>query len=330
MKNIVIFDDYHMRDLKPPELLKRYLELTERDVREMLVPAATVEVPCPGCGSDEAAEAFEKFGMTYRECSACGSLYVSPRPDDAALARYDADSEARRYWRETLAPGSGAARHEKIVKPRSEWIVDSTREHMPGARALADISTAQAGYVAELAGEGAFERIVLVDPVVEPPVDAVGVTVARGGSPDGGVDVVTLLEVADRTSDVDGLFARVAGMLQPGGLVFATAVLASGFDIQSLWDHAENIYPPDRLNVLSADGLRALARRCGFEALEFSTPGILDVEIVAATLERDPSAPVPRWVRLLLTRDEHARRAFQQFLQAELLSSYGRVVLKRA
>lgn len=311
MKNIVIFDDYHVRDLKPPELLKRYVELTERDVRELLVPAATAEVPCPACGSAEVAGSFEKSGLTYRECAACGSLYVSPRPDEAALARYDAESEARRYWRETLAPGSGAARREKIVKPRSEWVADSVREHFPEAKVLADIGTAQESYLAELDAEGLFDSIVR-------------------DAGDGSADVVTLFEVADRTSDVDALFARVRAMLPDRGLAFVTAILASGFDIQVLWDRADNVFPPDRLNLFTVDGLEALFARHGFEPLELSTPGILDVEIVAAAARRDPSVEVPRWARYLLGREEHTRRAFQQFLQAELLSSYGRVVLRKA
>lgn len=309
MKNIVIFDDYNVRDLKPPALLKEYLALTERDVRATLQPAATLEVPCPACHSAEVVSSFEKYGMTYRECGKCRTLYVSPRPDDAALAEYDATSEARRYWRETLAPGSGAARREKIVKPRSEWVVDSTREHLPGARTYADIGTAQASYIEEIEAEGQFASVVR-DAAAEP------------------ADVVSLFEVADRTSDVDALFERVRGMLGKRGLAFVTAILVSGFDLQVLWDRADNVFPPDRLNVWTVDGLKILFARHGFEPLEFSTPGILDLEIVAAAIERDPALPVPRWARYLLSRDEHTRREFQLFLQSELLSSYGRVVLR--
>ncbi len=334
MKNIVIFDDYHVRDLKPPDLIARYVELTARDVAEMLVPAATMQVPCPACHATGVTDGFDKLGLTYHECASCGTLYVSPRPDDAALQRYDAESEARRYWRETLAPGSDAARREKIVKPRSEWVADSTREYVPGAKRMVDVGTAQYSYVTELLEEGLFERVTLVQPVVVAEGAAAGLVdqssweeVTRLG---GTVDAVTLLEVADRTADVDALFSRVRELLRDGGLVFQTAILSSGFDIQTLWDRADNIYPPDRLNVFSVDGLRALFERHGLEPVELSTPGILDVEIVGAALERDSSLGLPRWIRHLLGRDDHTRRAFQEFLQSELLSSYGRAVLRKA
>lgn len=311
MKNIVIFDDYDVRDLKPPALIGEYVRLTERDVAAMLVEVATVEVPCPACHSREVASSFVKFGLTYRECGSCRSLYVSPRPDDVALAAYDAESEARRYWRETLAPGSGAARREKIVKPRSEWVVDSTREHMPEARVYADIGTSQEVYIKEIAAEELFSEVIR---------DAAG----------GCADVVSLFEVADRTSDVDALFSGAAQMLSTGGLAFVTDILVSGFDLQILWDRADNIFPPDRLNVFTVDGLGSLFARHGFEPLEFSTPGILDVEIVASALKRDPSLPVMRWARYVSSRDEWTRKAFQRFLQSELLSSYGRILLRKS
>ena len=311
MKNIVIFDDYDVRDLKPPALIAEYLRLTERDVAEMLVPAATNQIVCPACHSAEVASSFVKYGLTYRECGKCRSLYVSPRPDDVALARYDAESEARRYWRETLAPGSGHARREKIVKPRSEWVADSTREHRPAAHTYADIGTAQESYLEEIVAENLFETVVR---------DAGAVS----------ADVVSLFEVADRTSDVDALFTRVSAMLPAGGLVFVTAILGSGFDLLTLWDRADNVFPPDRLNVLSVDGLGILFARHGFEALEFSTPGILDVEIVATALRRDPSLPLDRWARYIAGRDDRTRRTFQNFLQSELLSSYGRFVLRKS
>lgn len=332
MKNIVIFDDYKVRDLKPPVLLQEYLSLSERDVAAHLVPVATLEVPCPACGSSEVASTFEKFDMAYRECASCRSLYVSPRPDDATLARYDVESAARRYWRETLAPGSGQARRERIVKPRSEWVADSTREYAPGARTCADIATTQWGYVEELLAEGLFERFVLVDSAVATPNDIPGVqawSTGHEGAFYGPVEVATLLEVADRTSDVEALFAGVRSMLRDDGLAFVTAVLASGFDIQTLWERADNVFPPDRLNVFTVEGWRRLFARHGFEVLEFSTPGILDVEIVSAAVERDPSLQVTRWTSHLLGQDEHVRRAFQEFLQQELLSSYGRVVLRK-
>ena len=144
------------------------------------------------------------------------------------------------------------------------------------------------------------------------------------------VDVVTIFEVADRIADVNNLFEKIYGMLRENGLCFMTGILISGFDLQTLWDKAENIFPPDRLNVFSVEGLKTLFNRHNFECLEFSTPGILDVENTEKAVERDPNIKISRFMDYLLqNRGADTKQSFQEFLQQNLLSSYGRVLLKK-
>jgi SAM-dependent methyltransferase len=145
------------------------------------------------------------------------------------------------------------------------------------------------------------------------------------------VDVITMFEVLDHTSDPDALMKRVSGFLKKGGLCFLTAILASGFDLQMLWDKAENIFPPDRLNVFSVEGLKSLFMRHNLECLEFSTPGILDVEIVAKAMERYPDFHIPKFFEYILNnRDEECKINLQEFLQNNLLSSYGRILVRKS
>ncbi len=152
----------------------------------------------------------------------------------------------------------------------------------------------------------------------------------EGTALDGEVDVVTIFEVADRTANVDELFGKIYRLLRENGLCFMTDILISGFDLQSLWDKAENIFPPDRLNVFSVEGLKVLFDRHHFDCLEFSTPGILDLEIVEKTIENDPEIKVPRFTEYLLrNRSEDTKKSFQEFLQQNLLSSYGRILLQK-
>ncbi len=108
-----------------------------------------------------------------------------------------------------------------------------------------------------------------------------------------------------------------------------TAILSTGFDVQTLWGKADNIYPPDRLNIFSIEGLKKLFARYNLECLEFSTPGVLDVEIVVKAVENNQGVEVPRFVQTMLGRGEDCQRDFQDFLQANLLSSYGRILLRK-
>ena len=109
-----------------------------------------------------------------------------------------------------------------------------------------------------------------------------------------------------------------------------TTVLSSGFDLQVLWDKADNLFPPDWLNVFSVEGLNKLIEHHGFECLEFSTPGILDLEHVTKAIEKKPDLDISKFLKYLLVhRGEKTLKAFQEFLQTHLLSSYGRVLLRK-
>lgn len=334
MKNIVISDEFTEIDLKPSELLQKYIRLSEQDVRAMGT-GKLVNCACPACNSSDRTKSFEKFGLQYQECQDCHTLYISPRPDDKALNDYYLKGEARAFWREKFAPAADKKRKEKIIKPRFQWVLESTREYLPNAKTWADFNTSQAGYIDAMADADIFEKKILVNPYLKLTVrDQERVNVIQQpwweANFKNELDVISLFEVADHTSDVDGLFKAAKTMLKPRGLCFITSILASGFDIQTLWDKASNLYPPDRLNCFTAEGLNALFVRHGFECIEFSTPGILDVEIVAKAVQENPKLNVSRFVKGLLDNpDEEVRRSFQEFLQSARLSSYGRILLRK-
>ena len=73
-----------------------------------------------------------------------------------------------------------------------------------------------------------------------------------------------------------------------------------------------------------------LFERHDFECIELSTPGLLDVEIVANAYKETPSMNLPRFVKSLLDkRDTGTYQSFQEFLQMNRLSSYARIVLRK-
>ena len=337
MRKIVIFDEFNEIDLKPSDLLHKYIQLTEEDVIQYFVKKLSLnEIPCPGCHSYDHKSSFLKFSMQYVECARCGSLYISPRPDDRSLDEYYSNSEARRFWRDELSKMTKKKRKQKIIKPRFEWILDCTAEYLPGAFHIVDINTDQYGYIEEMIDAQLFGRKTLLNPFLN--LDKVDVNSRikilraplEGMALDGEVDVVTLFEIADRTANVDELFGKIYRLLRENGLCFMTDILISGFDLQSLWDKAENIFPPDRLNIFSVEGLKVLFDRHHFDCLEFSTPGILDLEIVEKTIEDDPEIKVPRFTEYLLrNRSDDTKKSFQEFLQQNLLSSYGRILLQK-
>lgn len=336
MRNIVTFDKYSEVDLKPSEMIRDYVRLVEKDVVTFFSEGKYMKYsPCPGCLDKNISSTFMKLGLNYVECASCHTLRISPRPDDEALKRYYLESSARRFWRQELSRMTKSKRKEKIVKPRYEWILDSTCEYRPEATHIIDINTSQNIVLDEIASAKLFNRKTIANPFISinssmfPGFDVILTPIADMNFTED-ADVVTLFEVVDQTSDVEALFRNVYRILKKGGLCFLTTILCSGFDIQVLWDKAQNLIPPDRLNVFSVEGMKALFERHGFKCLEFSTPGILDVEIVVKHFEKDPSCDIPKFIKYIIeNRDSNIRRGFQEFLESSLLSSYGRILLQK-
>ncbi len=337
MKKVVIFDEYNEIDFKPSNLLHRYFQLAEKDILRFFIKGQRmINAVCPGCKTKEVLSSFKKFGLNYVECANCRTVYVTPRPDDVALQEFYTRSEARKFWHEEYSKATGSKRKEKIIKPRIQWIVDSTKEYFPDSEHIVDINTIQYGYIEELLDNKFFRKKTLINLFLpfnnlklEPGINVINSPTWKVSLKER-VDVVTVFEVINHMADVDLLFEKIHGMLKDKGLCFITVILISGFDLQILWDKSENLFPPDRLNVFSVEGLYSLFDRFGFECLEFSTPGILDVEIVTDAIKKNPEIKLPRFVEYLLqNRSEAVKRSFQEFLQEGLLSSYGRILIRK-
>jgi hypothetical protein len=337
MRTVVLDDDLSAGDLRPQELLDEYRRLLELDVGR-LVRGDLISCPCPGCQSSDAQEAFTRFGMAYLCCRQCQSLYVSPRPSEEALAAFYRNADAAVFWREHLMPATRETRRTKLFRPRAQWLLDVVDEYCPDARSSIAVGYHNGLLIEELlAQEERLFDIVVTNDIADiefagedlPGVSVRPMSIAGLGDLDPS-DILLAFDFLDRCADPDQLFAEARRVIASGGLLVATTTLGSGFDIQVLWEAAEGVYPPERLNLFSVEGLTALFERHGFEALEFSTPGVFDVESVRHAMQRHPESEIPRFIRYLINdRGEQAIEALQEFLQRFRLSSFARIVLRK-
>jgi SAM-dependent methyltransferase len=334
MKTVVSIQDLLELEIRPEGLFGHYFEKLGRDVAARWTTGLR-DVPCPGCGAEAGAASFRRGPAVYRECARCGSLFVSPRPDETALIAFYRDAESARFWRDEVWPQTEAVRLEKIVQPRVDWVLESLAEHALGAVTGLDMSSRGGPLVDALCRDGGRRMIAgfwLADlDLPAPPAGArVQPLTLDTLSSVGPVDFITAFDLLDRAPDVPALLERFANALAPGGLLFLTAPNADGFDLQVLWDRAPSLMPPDKMNILSIDGLRRRLAAPVWELIEVSTPGMFDVEQVRRAVAAAPDAPWPRFVvKLVTARDAAAQRDFQEYLQRHRLASFARVVARR-
>lgn len=337
MKTVVLDRDVVEMEVKPHDLLAQYRRLLAREVEERLGHGLQA-CACPGCGSGSSSLAFSRFGLSYCQCGGCHSLFVSPRPSEEELALFYRESEAIRFWRQEILPATREARRTKLFRPRAQWLLDVVDEYRPQARKALAVGYHNDLLIEELLGqeEHLFE-VVVTNPVADIEFagrGSAGVQIRpmplKEVAGMGPVDLFMAFDILDRCADLEVLFAAARSALAPGGLLLGTTTLGSGFDIQVLWERAVGVYPPERLNLLTVEGLTALFERHGFEPLEFSTPGMFDAEEVQRAVREQPEADWPRFIRYLVeNRGEEALGALQEFLQRFRLSSFARIVLRR-
>jgi SAM-dependent methyltransferase len=339
MKTVVSVQDLLEREIKPNALLTEYLRLTAESIAARWSGGrGCTDAPCQGCGSEASQPAFEKLGLPYRVCQQCGTLFVSPRPDEAALVSYYRESPAAHFWHERILAATGEARQEKLAEPRALWVLDTLAEHAPDASIVLDVSSHGSALVeALLQGSPALRVIAAqfaadLDYATVPPRVEVrpGALADLAGTGSGSADAILAFDALDRTADLATFVAQAHTALRPGGLLFVTAPSVSGFDLQVLWERSEAITPPDKLNLLSAEGWFARFPRPAWDVLEFSTPGMFDVENVRRAVLAGPGDDWPRFIRTLVAKDEAARVEFQAYLQQFRLASFARLVIQRA
>ena len=323
-------------DIRPQDLFNEYLALAKRDSEIFFADRASfAEVDCPACGASARKPALEKYGFTYVTCAECDSLYQSPRPTPALFDAYYREAESVRFWSTRFYKDTEEARRVRIFRPRAE-LVGSLVADAAAPGTFVDIGSGYGIFLEEIARLGRFDRVVGLEPNPElaevcrgKGFTVVQKTAEASDANDLQANFATSFEVLEHVFSPVEFLTAIRNLLAPGGQVLCTTLTADGFDIRVLWERSKSVHPPHHINLMSVEGMRRLFARAGLEVTDISTPGQLDVDIVANMLTEDPSIEVPRFVSKLLASGDATRQAFQQFLAGNRLSSHIRVVARR-
>jgi len=339
MKRVVKFADYRQADIKPHDLFDQYLEISSEEVRRLLIDEGKLaSIKCPACDSERRIFAFKKFGLDYVECRHCGTLYISPRPSEERINRYFLESKASDFWSKHVLKETIKARVEHLINPEVMWVANTTEELLAKPEVFVDIKSRYAEFLEGINGLSLFRTKIAIDPEISIPetlTEGKGFRVIEESVQNVdisgiGADVVTGFYLVDRSYGPPALLECINSMLVKRGLLFLISSTISGLDLQVLWEKAKTIFPPENMNIFSIEGIEILLERSGFEIIELSTPGQLDIEYIKTAIERDETLEVPRFISYLIKkRDEDAHRAFQEFLQQFRLSSHLRVVARK-
>lgn len=311
MKRVITSGELTQDAMRPADLLDAYLERAEADIKRFALLLGGRERDCPACDGTGDVE-FVRLGFPYRRCRSCRSLFVSPLPDETGLARYHAEGEAERFRREQVLPGTADVRARHAAAPRSRWVLAAAAAHLK-ARPMFAVVNAESPRFIECVSPSAD--------IVQWP------DFASCASADEPVDGVIAFDVLERSIDFSRALHQCRRALRQRGLLFVTTVSGEGFEVRMLGSRSRSLVPPVHLQLLSRSGWDIALAREGFGLVEYSTPGELDVQAVAAADRRDADLRLPPIIDALVGHeDEQVGRAFQELLQQAGLSAHVQLV----
>lgn len=321
MRSIQTQDHFPLSSVKPLEGLLSYRRRCLDSTKAVLRGATRRRDRSPVSGSP-----LERYGdiegLVYGRCPENGGLFLMEVAEPSAWARLLADVNRLRHSPEAFHANLTHSRTDHVYAPKLEWIQDTLRLQEVVRPRVLEAVTPPSDFSRLLRESGAFAEVWTADEAAL----RSGTAQAPIGK---GCDAAVLLESLDRSDDPETLLSGVARHLAPGGLLFVTALVASGFDMTVLGLRNLYLCPPDRANCFSIGGLKTLLTRGGFTLLEMSTPGVLDVEIVRAHAQHDASLTLSLFERQLITAGDETQTAFQSFLQQQRLSSFARIVARK-
>ena len=327
-------------DIRPEKLFNQYLSLAEQDVETYFRHALLYNISCPACKSQNSEFRFRKMGFDYEICLNCRTLFVNPRPVAEAFNEYYTDSPSVRFWATNFYRETESKRRKHLIKPKAAMIKSIISKYITESRNQSCILDIGAGYgifCEEL--QKLFPKYVQVI-AVEPATALQEVCREKGipiipkflenikdiDLPFGRKNVIAAIsfELLEHLHDPDLFIENCRGVLGEGGILILTTLNWDGFDLQVLQEKSNSIHPPHHINFFTTESIQILLNHHGFEVLEVTTPGKLDVDIASKQIS-DITDP---FIRDILGGNDMVKSKFQTFLQESKLSSHMMIIAK--
>jgi len=325
-------------EIRPKTLREEFLRLSKRDIDTFFGPdKERIKSPCPACGRKQGLSfEFRKHGFDYVTCPECETLFANPRPRAADIDRYYAQSEAAEYWSTHLFKETEDARRKHLFAPKARMVADIIDQFLDSRldRCLLDVGMGYGIFSEEIRKIVTFDRILGIEPspflanvcrakgfeVVESPVEEVTCIEYP-------YSVAVSFEVVEHVASPLTFISSIKKLLRERGIMVVSTLNLHGFELLTLWDQSESVFPPHHINFFNVQSLKALFANCGCRILKAFTPGQLDVDIVSNHIDQMENS---RFLRRLLTQTSETVKAdFQQFLQNNNLSSHMWVVAQK-
>jgi 2-polyprenyl-3-methyl-5-hydroxy-6-metoxy-1,4-benzoquinol methylase len=230
--------------------------------------------PCPGCLSPKGRVIGEARGFTLRSCAFCRTTFVSALPEPGSATDYSGYYDAGNL---TVPPVVGGRLAKTVASFEDRRDLNRWLDVGCGAGTLVEIA---AGRGWEATGTEVSEAPVRL--LRERGFDVLHGELIDLDLPQGGFDVVSMIEVVEHLAEPDKMLEEVARLLRPGGALYLTTPNARGASARILGMRWSVLAPPEHLQLFSLSGIRTALVRCGLVVVKTRTHAVNPAELVRA------------------------------------------------
>ena len=320
-------------DIRPQAILDEFLRLCAEDTRVYFSDARRENILCPACCT-AGTQAFSKHGFDYAECPECRTLFVNPRPGAEAFLRYYTESASSKYWATTFYKETAAARRERLWKPMARTVHDTMCRYGASSHTVVDVGGGY-GLFAEEMSAFLGQLVTVIEPAPHlaevcrgkgiPVVEKFLETVGSQDLPNRPKTFVSF-ELFEHLHSPGVFLDRLRALMQVEELFIFTTLSSAGADIRALWEDSKAVSPPHHLNFFNPRSMKRLLERHGLEALEVTTPGQLDVDIL---INNRGNIKDRFWQIFVEQADEGQQSQMQHLLAKTGFSSHMMTVCRR-
>lgn len=316
------FDYYEQKEklaspLKNPSLFKQ-----ERDIIEKFawkhISKEKENIYCPVCKGEHNKRFFKKWNVNYYRCENCFTIfndidaeYIEEYRNDETLIdlrtkkEYQLDTSSRRMslWDDLL-----------------DWYKFRCFRYLKKNQNLCiiDYGTRYFKLIELIRASGLACDYELRNSIIN---------LESNGKVES-ADVILCMDYIQQERFPIQFLKRINKELKEDGLLFFSTRMGSGIDVLTLKENNNGIFPYE-FNLLPTPlGLEIMFEDAGFQILELTTPGVLDVSYLFERIECLEENNTFLYY-FLKNAKENDLAEFQRFLQKSSMSSYAQLVARK-
>lgn len=325
--------------MRPIDLHNQALLLREKSGVEFFVIEKDIfiDTDCPVCKHKNNSKLeFCKYGFSHLKCYDCNTLYVSPRPPEYKLFEYYDKYEAPNFWTKLLTTTNNDRKYLQHL-PRVEKLKRIIEESKNEKKLFVDLGAGNGNFSKAVDESKIFNEVLATD-ISDECVESCknqGLITKKctiKEFDDNTIDCIAFNDLIEHLFDPSIFINDCFDKLKENGILMLSTPNGEGFDFKILKDKTENITPPEHLQYFNPKSIKLLLEDTGFEIVDISTPGILDVSIIKRQIN-DKKFDIKSSNEFLdfiySLNDTILENSFQEFLKSNNLSSHMLVFAKK-